>query len=247
MTEYRIDDLAHASATTTRNIRGYQERGLLPRPLRRGRTAIYNDRHLHRLRAINRLLAEGFTLKHITRFLTGLQQDAKLADVLNLTDLLEQRWSSATETVLTLTELQKRLGPVRPEDLTALIDAELIRPDDAEPDTFTILDTETVSNFESLIARGMTLGTLAEVHRKMSEQLKEAARVLVSAAHEEVARQRGPGWMPKTDKEFSWAADLVATMRGVATHSAHATMNRALDDALKNELKLYQERAEQQP
>ena len=62
MTEYRIDDLARASGTTTRNIRGYQERGLLPRPLRRGRTAIYNDWHLRQLRAINRLLSEAFTL-----------------------------------------------------------------------------------------------------------------------------------------------------------------------------------------
>ena len=41
MTEYRIDDLAREAGTTTRNIRGYQDRGLIPRPIRRGRIAVY--------------------------------------------------------------------------------------------------------------------------------------------------------------------------------------------------------------
>ena len=44
--EYRIDDLARVAGTTTRNVRGYQDRGLLPRPVRRGRIAIYTDLHL---------------------------------------------------------------------------------------------------------------------------------------------------------------------------------------------------------
>ena len=32
MAEYRIDDLARAAGTTARNVRAYQERGLLPPP-----------------------------------------------------------------------------------------------------------------------------------------------------------------------------------------------------------------------
>jgi DNA-binding transcriptional MerR regulator len=34
---YRIEDLAHLSGATVRTIRAYQDRGLLPRPERRGR------------------------------------------------------------------------------------------------------------------------------------------------------------------------------------------------------------------
>ena len=37
---YRIEDLAHLSGATVRTIRAYQDRGLLPRPERRGRANV---------------------------------------------------------------------------------------------------------------------------------------------------------------------------------------------------------------
>ncbi|MBF6482319.1 MerR family transcriptional regulator, partial [Nocardia cyriacigeorgica] len=46
MGEYRIDELARAAGTTSRNVRLYQEKGLLPAPVRRaGRANIYGDAH----------------------------------------------------------------------------------------------------------------------------------------------------------------------------------------------------------
>src|ERR1700720_4113586 len=50
--EYRIDDLARLAGTTTRNVRVYRDRGLLPPPLRVGRIALYNYTNLTRLRLI---------------------------------------------------------------------------------------------------------------------------------------------------------------------------------------------------
>ncbi|MGH3726864.1 MAG: MerR family transcriptional regulator [Mycobacterium sp.] len=246
MTEYRIDDLAQASGTTTRNIRGYQERGLLPRPLRRGRTAIYNDWHLRQLRAINRLLNEGFTLKHITKFLTGLQRGAQLADVLDLSDLeglLEQRWSNAAEGKLSKRELEELLGPIDSAALARLVEAGLIQPVEGS-NSYLVNDLETIDTFSALISRGMPLAHLVDIHVTMNEKLDDAARVLIGAAHDEVARQRGPGWVPGTDDELAWATDLIGTMRRAATHTTHAAMNRALDDALRAEMELYRERAQ---
>ncbi|MBA0048714.1 MerR family transcriptional regulator [Mycobacterium sp. NPDC050853] len=246
MTEYRIDDLAQASGTTTRNIRGYQERGLLPRPLRRGRTAIYNDWHLRQLRAINRLLSEGFTLKHITKFFTGLQRGAQLADVLDLSDLeglLEQRWSNADQGTLSMGKLEELLGPIDPAVLARLVDAGLLEPVDAS-DSYLVNDLDTIDTFAALISRGMALANLVDIHVKMNEKLDDAARVLIGAAHDEVTRQRGPGWIPGTDDEIAWATDLVGTMRRAASHSTHAAMNRALDDALSAEMELYRQKAE---
>ena len=89
MAEYRIDDLARKAGTTTRNVRVYQESGLLPRTQRRGRVAIYTDRHLRQLQAIVRLLSEGFTVKHILKFITGLQRGEGLVEVLDLAELEE--------------------------------------------------------------------------------------------------------------------------------------------------------------
>ena len=69
---YRIDDLARASNVTVRNIRAYQERGLLHPPRREGRVAIFDDSHLSRLKIITSMLERGYTSVHITEMLGRL-------------------------------------------------------------------------------------------------------------------------------------------------------------------------------
>ncbi|WP_432842730.1 MerR family transcriptional regulator [Dactylosporangium sp. CA-092794] len=52
-----------------RNIRAHQARKLLAPPLRRGRTAVYDDSHVRRLEAIKSLQRQGFNLVSIERLL----------------------------------------------------------------------------------------------------------------------------------------------------------------------------------
>jgi DNA-binding transcriptional MerR regulator len=67
--EYRVEQLAAAAGVRVDTVRFYQGRGLIPRPQRRGRLAIYADEHLGRLRRIRKLLDQGFTLAQIQRVL----------------------------------------------------------------------------------------------------------------------------------------------------------------------------------
>src|SRR5258708_22591093 len=69
--EYTIDQLAHASGVTVRNIRAHQSSGLLPAPEVRGRTGFYTLEHVARLQLINHIEAGGFTLVAIKRVLHG--------------------------------------------------------------------------------------------------------------------------------------------------------------------------------
>ena len=69
MAEYRINDLADASGVSVRNIRVYQDRGLLPAPTIRGRTGWYSDEHLVRLNLISRMLERGYTFATISELL----------------------------------------------------------------------------------------------------------------------------------------------------------------------------------
>jgi DNA-binding transcriptional MerR regulator len=243
VTEYRIDDLARQAGTTTRNVRVYQESGLLPRPQRRGRVAIYTDKHLRQLEAIIRLLGEGFTVKHILKFLTGLQRGEDLAQVLDLAELGElvtEPWSHPLSGSITRSRLEAQLGTLGEETLARLI-ADGILAESDEPDLYLVRDQRVIDDFATLVSRGMPLPAILRTTAAVDARLDDAARELAGAGHAEVVRQRGSGWYPSEDAELSWAADLVDTMRRVARRSAHASLDRALDQAVRTELRRYQQ------
>jgi DNA-binding transcriptional MerR regulator len=90
--EYRIEDLAHRSGATVRTIRAYQDRGLLPKPERRGRANVYGSAHLTRLRQIADLLDRGYTLASIKELLAAWDAGQELGGVLGLVAEVPGRW-----------------------------------------------------------------------------------------------------------------------------------------------------------
>ena len=66
---YTVDQLAFATGIPSRTIRFYQFEGVLPLPARRGRVALYDDRHIERLRLIGELKERGLSLRAIRRLL----------------------------------------------------------------------------------------------------------------------------------------------------------------------------------
>lgn len=241
MTEYRIDDLAREAGTTARNVRVYQESGLLTRPQRRGRVSIYTDRHLSQLRAVTRLLKQGFTVKHILKFVTGLQSGQGLDEVLDLADLGElvtSPWSHPESQTMTLEELEEQLGALDASTIRRLCDGEVIEPT-ADNNSYLVPDRRVVDDFAMLISRGMPLSAVLKTTTAVNKKLDEAARALTRHGHTEIVRQRGPGWYPSNDAELAWAADLIEVMRRVARRSAHASLDRALDEAVRAEMREY--------
>jgi DNA-binding transcriptional MerR regulator len=69
MAEYRINELADVSGVSVRNIRVYQDRGLLPPPKIKGRTGWYSAEHLSRLKVISQMLERGYTFATISELL----------------------------------------------------------------------------------------------------------------------------------------------------------------------------------
>jgi DNA-binding transcriptional MerR regulator len=86
--EYRIDELAQAAGTTSRNIRAHQGRGLLPPPRLVGRTGYYGEEHLRRLELIDHLQQRGFSLEAIRQTLDTWSQGGDLGHLLGLHHLL---------------------------------------------------------------------------------------------------------------------------------------------------------------
>jgi DNA-binding transcriptional MerR regulator len=68
---YTLDQLAGAAEMTARNVRAYQTRGLLPSPVRDGRSAVYDHGHLIRLIQIRRLRSAQVSLRMILKAITN--------------------------------------------------------------------------------------------------------------------------------------------------------------------------------
>src|SRR5207253_5215321 len=107
-TEYRIDELAREAGTTVRNVRAYQDRGLLPPPRRSGRVGLYTDAHLARLRLLGHLLERGYTLGNIAELVSAGDRGQDIGVLLGLEAALVQPWSD------------EQVGSITFEELTAL-------------------------------------------------------------------------------------------------------------------------------
>ncbi|MFT4202229.1 MerR family transcriptional regulator [Gordonia sp. (in: high G+C Gram-positive bacteria)] len=241
MAEYRIDDLAREAGTTTRNVRGYQDRGLLPRPVRRGRIAIYSDVHLERLRVINNLLRRGFTTRHIADFFTGMQRGDDLADVLGLEDVVSAPWSSTHTATVTAAELKELLHTSNPRHLARLAEYGLIEeePGPSKQRRYRVLDTETVQSYSRLVKLGVPLDGILEVHGRAAEKLAGVARTLISSGRTIIVDQHHDGWLPQTEEESAWAAELLTELRKAGMVSAHNMLNRELDRTMSEQLAEY--------
>lgn len=241
VTEYRIDDLARAAGTTTRNVRGYQDRGLLPRPVRRGRIAIYTDAHLARLKVINDLLKRGFTIRHIGDFLSGMQRGDDLAEVLGLQEVVSEPWSTATSTTMSAADLRDLLNTGNPAHFAQLIEFGLISPDGPQdpPEKYAILDQETVAAYGRLVKLGVALPGILEVHRRLDAEMSAVAATVISAGRRAVTDGHTDGWIPQTQAESDWATELLTELRRAGTVSAHNALDRALDRDMARQLEEY--------
>lgn len=240
MSEYRIEDLARLAGTTVRNVRGYQDRGLIPRPIRRGRIAIYTEQHLSRLKVIGDLLARGFTMTHINEFISGLQRGDDLVEVLGLKDLLAEPIQRTPTERIKADALHEQLGTDDEAAFTRLIDFGLIQPiaDDDSAD-YLITDTETLDAYRSLIAIGIPLDYILDLQARLNDDLQVAARTLISAGRGAIIEGRFDGWIPQSDEESDWALGFVRQLRQTGRVTAHNTLNRALDSELTRQLDDY--------
>ena len=91
--EYTVDELARVTDTTVRNVRAYQDRGLLAPPEKRGRVGVYDDTHVSRLKLINHLLTRGYTLANIQDLIMAVDEGHDLRSILGLETAIGGRWS----------------------------------------------------------------------------------------------------------------------------------------------------------
>lgn len=129
--EFTIDELAREAGTTVRNVRAYQDRGLIEPPERRGRVGIYGEQQLSRLRLIDQLLNRGYTLASIQELFAALENGHDLHQILGLERAIASPWTAERPRNFSAEELRELFsGPLQPELIARIFELDLLRLED---------------------------------------------------------------------------------------------------------------------
>lgn len=127
--ELTLNELVARSGVAARTIRFYTGRGMLPAPVRRGRSAYYTADHLARLELVRELQAHGFTLAAIESYLARIPADAT-PETIALHRTLLSPWMPDLPETLTFAQLEERSGrPLSEDDLESMEALGIVQPD----------------------------------------------------------------------------------------------------------------------
>jgi DNA-binding transcriptional MerR regulator len=225
----RIEDLAHLSGATVRTIRAYQDRGLLPRPERRGRANLYSDAHLVRLRQIADLLDRGYTLASIKELLEAWDAGRGLGGVLGLVAEVDGPWSDEEAVRISRTELEERFGGT-PDDAAVADAVELgvLEPVPGDEDCFLVPSPQELAVAVELHAAGVPLSAISGHLRELRGQVEHIAARFLEFTTEHVFARYIDGPHRPTDADAAEAASLVRRLRPLAQQTVDAELARAM-------------------
>ncbi len=115
-----LQELTARVGMSVRNVRFYTSKGLVPPPVRRGRSGYYGPEHVARLELVRELQGHGFTLSAIERYVAAIPEDATPEDVALHRTMLAP-WQADQPVEMTRAELEHRAGrPLGDDDLATL-------------------------------------------------------------------------------------------------------------------------------
>jgi DNA-binding transcriptional MerR regulator len=110
-----LDELTRRVGMSVRNVRFYTTKGLVPPPIRRGRSGYYSSDHLARLELVRELQAHGFTLSAIEKYVARIPADAS-PETIALHRTLLAPWMAELPETITRKELSRRAGRTLSDD-----------------------------------------------------------------------------------------------------------------------------------
>jgi DNA-binding transcriptional MerR regulator len=224
--EFSIDELAHKAGTTVRNVRAYQDRGLLPPPQRRGRRGIYDDAHLSRLRIIGRLLERGYTLANIAELIETWEQGNDIGQLLGLETAVASPWTDEVPDYLTLPDLMRKFGKAfsgRALDKAVALD--IIQPEGLR---YRIPSPRMLHAGAELIAAGIPLEDMLDVVASVRRNVEEAASGMVKLVATHVFDKRYGKELPPTE-HMEELAELIWRLRPLVEMAVVPEVARAME------------------
>jgi DNA-binding transcriptional MerR regulator len=222
--EIDIDELARRADLTVRTVRMYQERGLLPAPLRRGRKAAYRTEHLTRLRLVQRLADRGYSLAAIKDLVDAWDSQHGLGHLLGIEAAVIEGGPSEPRrfTADDLTEMFPG-----DEDLSALaraVEIGLLVPDGEE---FVATNPTLVLAGAALVAAGMTPHATLDLATTTLESTDRLAQQYMAAFLEHVWQPFEAAGEPVTDVDRM--AHEIREKRALAVQAVASAMANAME------------------
>jgi DNA-binding transcriptional MerR regulator len=117
-----LDELTRRVGMSVRNVRFYTTKGLVPPPIRRGRSGYYSTDHVARLELVRELQAHGFTLAAIEGYMAKIPSDAT-PETIALHRTLLAPWMAEMPETISKKELVRRAGRVLNDEELATLNA----------------------------------------------------------------------------------------------------------------------------
>lgn len=241
--EYRIDDLARQAGTTVRNVRSYQDRGLLPAPRRQGRIALYSEAHLARLRLISQMLERGYSLSNIRELMDAWETGQNVGELLGLEAALAGGWSDESPLVLGADELAAMFGGAGAQDGADVVEVSaaiagavaggvLEQRDDGR---YLVKSPRLLAIAAELIGAGIPLAAVLELGRALFADVDRIARRFVDLVAEHVFDPVGE---PLPANEVPRLAEVVRRLRPLAQQSVDTVLAEAMERHVAEELRV---------
>ena len=224
--EFTIDELVRTANTTVRNVRAYQDRGLLAPPEKRGRVGFYSEDHLSRLKLIGQMLARGYTLNNIQEMLDAIDKGYDLRQLLGLTHAITSPWTD---------EIPKNFNPVHLATmfgtnlsrgaLAKTIELGLLEPDGLR---YRAPSPKILHAGAEMASAGVPLIELLELIASLRSHLESFCDQAVSLFVKELD-QYGENLPPK--EELPRLVELIWKIRPLAMTAIESEVSRALQQS----------------
>jgi DNA-binding transcriptional MerR regulator len=214
-----------------RNIRAYQDRGLLAPPEKRGRVGVYDDTHASRLKLIHHLLARGYTLANIQDLIKAIDEGHDLRSILGLENAIGSRWSHERPKKYSLVELAKMFGVKgTPASLTKTV-AKAVELGLLERDglAFVARSPATLDAGATMAQAGIPLADLFDAVRESRPHFDAIAKALVDLVVRQLDRYESDALPPPADVPA--LVDAIWRVRPLGMVLVESEMNRALEEA----------------
>jgi DNA-binding transcriptional MerR regulator len=230
--EFSVEELARAARTTVRNVRAYQDRGLIPPPERRGRVGVYNEAHLSRLRIIGQMLERGYTLTSIGELLEAWERGSDLAGLFGLESAVSSPWTDETPKLYTLTELVKLFGGnFKLPWLVKAADLGILVPEGAR---FRAPSPRMIQAGAELVKAGIPLDEMLDVVGQLRGNVEQAADQMVQLVEQHMFDRFGKGLPPA--EEVPRLGEIIWRLRPLVEMAVHAEVARAMEAAATRHL-----------